>query len=97
MPLRTFTLGLVWLATAALLALLGLLWPLRAAGGTPVVWALGLTGLLLPLPWCAWRALRRGPAPGQAAAEASAHVVARLHQELRPPLHAILGLHQLAL
>ena len=57
MPQRTFTLALLWLAMAVLLALLGLLWPLRAAGAGIAV-ALGLILLLLPLPPLGLLALR---------------------------------------
>jgi signal transduction histidine kinase/CheY-like chemotaxis protein len=100
MPKRTLTLGLLWLAMAVLLALLGLLWSLRGEGGGAVDTALGLTLLLLPLPPVCALALRRGredTLAHQAAAEAKTRFLAQISHEIRTPMNAIMGMTQLAL
>ncbi len=98
---RTLTLGLLWLAMAALLALLGLLLGLRdgTVGGARDA-ALALNLLLLPLPVLCLVVLRRRENRAraeQAAAEAKTHFVARISHEIRTPMNAIMGMTQLAL
>ncbi|HEU6455752.1 MAG TPA: hypothetical protein VN201_09815, partial [Roseateles sp.] len=87
---RTLTLGLLWLAMAALLALLGLLLGLKdgAMGGARDV-ALALNLLLLPLPMLCLVVLRRRENRAraeQAAAEAKTNFVARISHEIRTPM-----------
>lgn len=100
MPQRTFTLGLLWLAMAALLALLALLWSLRGSGGTALDLALGLNLLLLPLPALCAFALRRGRNDAQAQrtmAEAKTQFIAQISHEIRTPMNTVMGMTQLAL
>ncbi len=100
MPQRSFTLGLLWLAMAALLALLFLLWGLRSAGGTPVDVALVINALLLPLPPLCVLALRRTVDTAQAhkaATEAKTRFLAQISHEIRTPMNAVMGMTQLAL
>ncbi|HEY8878825.1 MAG TPA: response regulator [Roseateles sp.] len=99
MPQRPLTLGLLWLAMAALLALLALLWSLRGAGGPAIDAALVINALLLPLPALGLLALRRDGAPSarHAAAEASTRFLARISHEIRTPMNTIMGMTQLAL
>jgi signal transduction histidine kinase/DNA-binding response OmpR family regulator len=96
---RTLTLGLLWLATAALLALLALLWSLRGLGGAAVDAALVINVLLLPLPPLGLFALRRGAEADarQSAAEARTRFLAQLSHEIRTPMNAIMGMTQLTL
>lgn len=97
MPQRTITHGLLWLATAALLGLAGLVLSLRDAGGPAANAALALTVLLLPLPGLCAVALRRRDAQIRRAAEARAHELAELGQQLRTPMNTIMGATQLVL
>jgi two-component system sensor histidine kinase/response regulator len=101
MPSRRFTLALLWLALAALLAMLGLLWHLRGGlAGAAVDVALLLNVLLLPLPpWCMHLLCRRQPdgRAAQAAAESRTRLLAQLSHEIRTPLNAIMGMTHLAL
>jgi CheY-like chemotaxis protein/signal transduction histidine kinase len=94
MPQRKLTLGLLWLATAALLALLVLLLALR--GSVAVDAALALNLLLLPLPPLALALLsrRRADAP---AGDAQMRFLAQLSHEMRTPMNAVMGMTQLAL
>lgn len=99
MPLRTLTLALLWFAMAALLALLGLLWPLRAAGGG-IAAALLIVLLLLPLPPLCLLALHRGDEGAQAhkaATEVRNRFLAQISHEIRTPMNAIMGMTQLTL
>lgn len=94
MPLRALTFGLLWLATAALVALFLLLWSLRSAGGAAIDVALVINALLLPVPpWClyAWRR------DGGNATHAQARLLAQVSQEIRAPLHAVTDGTRLAL
>lgn len=100
MPQRTLTLGLLWLAMAALLALLALLWSLRGAGGTAVDVALVINALLLPLPPLCVFALRRGVDVAdahKAATEAKTRFLAQISHEIRTPMNTVMGMTQLAL
>jgi two-component system, sensor histidine kinase and response regulator len=104
MPQRTLTLGLLWLAMAALLALLALLWSLRGAGGGVVDAALVINALLLPLPPLCAFVLRRQVAHSQAliaatqaATEAKTRFLAQISHEIRTPMNAVMGMTQLAL
>lgn len=100
MPPRTLTLALLWLAMAALLALLALLWKLRSAGGAAVDAALLLDALLLPLPPLGLWALRRragAAGAGRATIETRTRFLARLSHEIRTPMNTVMGLTQLAL
>ena len=95
MPPRRLTLGLLWLALAALLTLFALLWSLRAPGARAVDAALLINALLLPLPALALRAMRAG---GKAPPPPSDTVfLSRLNHEVRTPLHTVMGMTQLAL
>lgn len=100
MPLRTLTLGLLWLSLAALVALLPLLWRLRDAGGGIVDAALLINVLLLPLPPLCAIALRRSAdaaAARRAATEGRMRFLAQINHEIRTPMNAIMGMTQLAL
>ena len=100
MPQRPLTLGLLWLATAALLALVPLLWSLRDAGGMAINAALAINLLLLPLPPLCLFALRRSVDAAEAhkaAAEAKTRFLAQISHEIRTPMNAIMGMTQLAL
>ena len=100
MPQRTLTLGLLWFAMAALLALLGLLLSLRGSSGGALDAALALNLLLLPLPPLCMAALRRRDGDAQAhkaAAEAKTRFLAQISHEIRTPMNAIMGMTQLAL
>ncbi|PTT78504.1 hypothetical protein DBR42_23420, partial [Pelomonas sp. HMWF004] len=100
MPQRTFSLGLLWLALAALLGLLALLLPLRTEAGSAIDAALTLTVLLLPLPVMCLLALRRRPANApdrRAGGDARARFLAQVGHELRTPMNTIMGMTQLAL
>ena len=101
MSQRTLTLGLLWLAMAALLALLGLLLSLRGGGyGGALDAALALNLLLLPLPPLCVAALRRRDGDAQAhkaAAEAKTRFLAQISHEIRTPMNTIMGMNQLAL
>jgi len=100
MPPRTFTLGLLWLAMAVLLALAALLLGLRGNGGGAIDAALALTVLLLPLPPLCAAALRRRDAETRAhrtATEAKSRLLAEISHEIRTPLNTIMGMTQLAL
>ncbi len=100
MPQRPLMLGLLWLAMAALLLLLALLWSLRGAGGAVADAALVINALLLPLPPLCLFALRRGVDAAQvrgAAKEAQARFLAQLSHEIRTPMNAVMGMTQLAL
>lgn len=101
MPPRQLTLALLWLALAALLAMLGLLWHLRGSPGSAVVdLALLLNLLLLPLPpWCMRVLCRRQQdnQAAQAAADARTRLLAQVSHEVRTPMNAIMGMTQLAL
>jgi two-component system, sensor histidine kinase and response regulator len=100
MPQRTLTLGLLWLAMAALLALLALLWSLRGAGGVAVDAALVINALLLPLPPLCMIALRRNAdaaAAQKAATQAKTRFLAQISHEIRTPMNAVMGMTQLAL
>ncbi|WP_457446224.1 response regulator [Roseateles sp. P5_E4] len=100
MPQRTFTLGLLWLAMAALLALLALLWSLRDAGGAAVDAALVINTLLLPLPALCMLVLRRGVDAAEShrsATEAKTRFLTQLSHEIRTPMNAVMGMTQLAL
>ncbi|MGQ3093624.1 MAG: sensor histidine kinase, partial [Roseateles sp.] len=101
---RTLTLGLLWVAMAALLALLALLWSLRSAGGPSVDAALVLTVLLLPLPLLCVFMLRRHVddsraliASTQAATDARTRFLAQISHEIRTPMNTVMGMTQLAL
>ncbi|MBV8036669.1 response regulator [Roseateles sp.] len=94
MPLRTLTLGLIWLAMAALAALFLLLWGLRGTGGVAIDAALLITALLLPLPLCGLFAWYRGAA---ATAAAKSRLLAQISHEIRTPMNAVMGMTQLAL
>lgn len=95
MPQRTLTLGLLWLAMAALLALLALLLSLRGSGGGLALdAALALDLALLPLPLLCAVALRRHEA---AQALARTRFLARINHQIRTPMNAIMGITQLAL
>lgn len=95
MPQRTLTLGLLWLAMAALLALLALLLSLRGSGGGLALdAALALDLALLPLPLLCAVALRRHEA---AQALARTRFLARINHQIRTPMNAIMGMTQLAL
>lgn len=99
MPPRPLTLGLLWLAAVALLALLGLLWNLRGAGIAADA-ALAVNLLLLPLPLLALWWVRRDavpPAAAPAATEADTHALVSIADEIRTPMHAVLGLTRRAL
>jgi signal transduction histidine kinase/CheY-like chemotaxis protein/HPt (histidine-containing phosphotransfer) domain-containing protein len=100
MPKRTLTLGLLWLAMAALLVLLSLLWSSRGSGGSAIDIAIALNLLLLPLPPLCALALRRRKDDAlahQAAAEARTRFLAQISHEIRTPMNAIMGMTQLAL
>lgn len=100
MPQRTLTLGLLWLAMAALLALLVLLLNLRGVGGAAIDAALVINALLLPLPPLCLFALRRGvdaAAAHQAATEAKTRFLAQISHEIRTPMNTVMGMTQLAL
>jgi len=98
MPQRTLTLALLWLATAALLALLALLLSLRATGGSAIDAALVINALLLPLPpLCVFTLRRHVDAAQAAAAEAKTRLLAQLSHEIRTPMNAVMGMTQLAL
>lgn len=101
MPSRQLTLALLWLALAALLVMLGLLWQLRGqTDGWLVDAALLVNLLLLTLPpLCARRLCqRRQPARAtQAAAAARTRFLAQFSHEIRTPMNAIMGMTQLAL
>ncbi len=100
MPQRTLTLGLLWLAMAALLALLALLWNLRSVGGAAVDAALVINALLLPLPPLCVLALRRNVDAAQAhktAAEGRTRFLAQISHEIRTPMNTVMGMTQLAL
>ena len=106
MPQRTLTLGLLWLAMAALLALLALLLNLRGNGNGAFALdaALALNLSLLPLPPLCVYALRRGHgdthaqgAAGQAAAAARTRFLAQISHDIRTPMNTIMGMTQLAL
>jgi two-component system, sensor histidine kinase and response regulator len=100
MPQRTLTLGLLWLAMAALLVLFGLLWSLRGAGGGAVDAALVINALLLPLPPLCAFVLRRhvdDSATHRAATEAKSRFLAQISHEIRTPMNAVMGMTQLAL
>ncbi|RZL36176.1 MAG: sensor histidine kinase [Rubrivivax sp.] len=104
MPQRKLTLGLLWLAMAALLALLALLFSLRGSAGGAIDAALALNLLLLPLPLLCVAALhpRYGEAQthvaaAQAATEAKTRFLAQISHEIRTPMNAIMGMTQLAL
>ncbi|KQW43490.1 MULTISPECIES: response regulator [unclassified Roseateles] len=101
---RTLTLGLLWFASAALLALLALLWSLRSTGGAAVDAALVINALLLPLPLLCVFMLRRHAdnsrtliASTQAATEAKTRFLAQLSHEIRTPMNTVMGMTQLAL
>ncbi|MFT7773512.1 response regulator [Roseateles sp.] len=94
MPLRTLTIGLLWLAMAALAVLFLLLWSLRGTSGAAIDVALVINALLLPLPpWClfAWR--RNTGEAGQA----QSRFLAQISHEIRTPMNAVMGMTQLAL
>lgn len=100
MPQRPLTLGLLWLAMAALPVLFALLWQLRPVGGMVVDAALVINALLLPLPPLGLFVLRRGVDAGQAeqaASEARSRFLAQLSHEIRTPMNAVMGMTQLAL
>ncbi|MFN3304399.1 MAG: ATP-binding protein, partial [Roseateles sp.] len=101
MPPRQLTLALLWLALAALLLMLGLLWQLRSqTGGWLVDAALLINLLLLPLPPLCMRLLchrRQAASAAQAAAEARTRFLAQFSHEIRTPMNAIMGMTQLAL
>ncbi|CAM3751428.1 hybrid sensor histidine kinase/response regulator [Roseateles saccharophilus] len=99
MPQRTLTLGLLWFAMAALLALLALLLSLRGSGGAAVDAALAVTLLLLPLPALCAAALRRRDAAQarHADGEARARFLVQISHQVRTPMNAIMGMTQLAL
>jgi signal transduction histidine kinase/CheY-like chemotaxis protein len=97
MPQRTLTLGLLWLAMAALLALLALLFSLRGSAGGAVDAALALNLLLLPLPLLCMVTLRRREGEAQAAAVAKTRFLAQISHEIRTPMNAVMGMTQLAL
>ncbi|MGM9480490.1 response regulator [Roseateles sp. NT4] len=100
MPQRKFTLGLLWLAMAALLVLLFLLWGLRGIGGTAADVALVINALLLPLPPLCVLALRRNVNAAEAhkaATEAKTRFLAQISHEIRTPMNAVMGMTQLAL
>lgn len=107
MPQRLLTLGLLWLATAALLALWLLLWTLREVGGAAVSAALVINALLLPLPALGLAALRRQastvpatpPAEPAAAPQAPTghQLLDQVSREIRTPMNAVMGMTQLAL
>jgi signal transduction histidine kinase len=97
MPQRTLTLGLLWLAMAALLALLALLFSLRGSAGGTVDAALALNLLLLPLPLLCMVTLRRREGEAQAAAVAKTRFLAQISHEIRTPMNAVMGMTQLAL
>ena len=104
MPQRNLTLGLLWFAMAALLALLALLFSLRGAAGSTLDAALLVNVLLLPLPPLCLLALRRSDHQAQAAAQATeaaaetrARFLAQISHEIRTPMSAIMGMTQLAL
>jgi len=97
MPLRALTLGLLWLAMAALAVLFLLLWSLRGAGGAAIDAALVINALLLPVPLAGlfvWR--RRGGRAGEAPAQ-TRRALAQLGDEIRAPVNAVVDLTQLAL
>ncbi|RZJ05170.1 MAG: hypothetical protein EOP39_20245 [Rubrivivax sp.] len=105
MPQRTLTLGLLWLASAALLALAALLFSLHGnAGGAALDAARVLSLLLLPVPVLCIVALRRRDVDAQthidaskAATEAKTRFLAQISHEIRTPMNAIMGMTQLAL
>ncbi|HEY1131757.1 MAG TPA: response regulator [Roseateles sp.] len=94
MPLRTLTLGLLWLAMAALAVLFLLLWSLRGNGGAAIDAALVINALLLTLPPLCLFAWRRGRG---GAAEAQARFLAQMSHEIRTPMNAVMGMTQLTL
>lgn len=101
MPPRQLTLALLWLALAALLCMLGVLWLVRGstAGGL-VDLALVLNVLLLPLPLLSLHVLchrQLDAQAAQAAAEARTRFIAQFSHEIRTPMNAIMGMTQLAL
>ena len=95
MPPRRLTLGLLWLALAALLLLFALLWSLRAPGARAVDAALLIDALLLPLPALALRAMRGRPQPPEP--PSGTVFLSRLNHEVRTPLHTVMGMTQLAM
>ncbi|MCE4555108.1 response regulator [Roseateles cellulosilyticus] len=104
MPQRPLTLGLLWLAIAALLALLALLLNLRSGGADLIDAALALNLLLLPLPVLCVLVVRRRHrhaqahiAAARAATEAKTRFLAQISHEIRTPMNAIMGMTQLAL
>lgn len=102
MPLRTFTIGLLGSAMAALLAMLALLVTVRGSGPASAALdaALALNLLLLPLPPLCLVALRRRERAARAhqqADAAKARMLAQLSHEIRTPMNAVMGMTQLAL
>lgn len=104
MPQRTLTLGLLWIAMAALLVLLALLLSLRSGVGGVLDAALALNLLLLALPPLCMFSLRRRDddarahvAATQAATEAKTRFLAQISHEIRTPMNAIMGMTQLTL